>query len=133
MNKKIEMGKQYRTRDGRSVRILCVDRGGNNYPVVALISGQLVYSFGETGSFHNEKDCHYLDLIEYNPANDLKMDQAIWVKDDDDEVWYPRHFKGVSDNGLVDCWMDGRTSHTVNHERDDFTEWSQWSVTNPNK
>ena len=34
----IEMGKRYQTRDGRAVRVLCVDmKGGAAYPVVGLV------------------------------------------------------------------------------------------------
>lgn len=35
---KIEMGKEYRTRDGRSVRLLCID-GPSILPVVGIIYG----------------------------------------------------------------------------------------------
>ena len=35
----IEMGKQYQTRDGRAVRILCVD-GPGSQPVVGIIEGE---------------------------------------------------------------------------------------------
>lgn len=33
----IEMGKEYRTRDGRAARVLCVDGPDKRYPVVAVI------------------------------------------------------------------------------------------------
>ena len=33
----ISMDKEYRTRDGREVRVLCVDKRGSGYPVVALL------------------------------------------------------------------------------------------------
>lgn len=35
----IEMGKKYQTRDGRAVRILCVD-GPGNQPIVGIIEGE---------------------------------------------------------------------------------------------
>ena len=35
----IEMGKQYQTRDGRAVRILCVD-GPGSQPVVGIVEGE---------------------------------------------------------------------------------------------
>jgi|GEM_PF-6065764 len=34
----IEMGKRYQTRDGRAVRILCVD-SGLDYPIVGIVIG----------------------------------------------------------------------------------------------
>ena len=35
----IEMGKKYQTRDGRAVRILCVD-GPGSHPVVGIVEGE---------------------------------------------------------------------------------------------
>ena len=132
MTKKIEIGKQYRTRSGHNVRILCVDRFGD-YPVVALIDNISLLAFTKTGQYHKSEQSTEYDLIEYNPAQDLKLDQAIWVKDCNDTEWYPRHFKGVSSNGNVECWTEGRTSHTAGKEYDDFMQWKCWSATNPNK
>lgn len=75
----ISMSKQYRTRDGRDVRILCTDAGGNN-PVVALVPvnheknapfGVVRYFLdGCLGPFHNNGD-----LIEVRP----KFRQEMWV------------------------------------------------------
>lgn len=38
----IDMNKKYRTRDGRAVRVLCVDREHSEYPVVALVNNSVV-------------------------------------------------------------------------------------------
>lgn len=37
----ITMDGKYQTRDGRAVRILCVDGPGESYPVVGVIKGQI--------------------------------------------------------------------------------------------
>lgn len=131
MSKKIEMGKQYRTRGGHPVRIICVDREGD-FPVIGLKNNVSILAFTETGYYYKSENPYSYDLIEYNPAQDLKLDQAIWVKDCNDTEWYPRHFKGVSSNGNVECWTEGRTSHTASKEYDDFMQWVEWSATNPN-
>lgn len=62
----IEMGKKYTTRDGRAVRILCVDRQAySNESVMALISekgGENIYAFHSDGHFYPLGDSP-LDLI----------------------------------------------------------------------
>lgn len=133
---KISMDKQYRTRDGKDVVLYTADRkhdGG--YTVV----GGIIENNGEhslqiwksNGSINPSGIENKEDLIEYNPAQDLKMDQAIWVKDYNDTEWYPRHFKGVSSNGNVECWTEGRTSHTASKEYYMFTQWAEWAATKP--
>lgn len=38
----IEMGKKYQTRDGRAVRILCVDGPHPTYPVIGVVNARTV-------------------------------------------------------------------------------------------
>ena len=132
MCKKIEMGKQYRTREGAPVRILCVDREGD-YPVIGLVHNTNIVIYTEIGMHYRSGNPDKYDLFEYNPADDLKVDQPIWVRDTNDREWVPRHFKGVAPNGNVQCWTDGRTSHTTSTDCADHMEWMHWSATNPNK
>ena len=52
------------TRDGESVRIICIDRLDENYPVIALVNDEYAekcYSYSEFGKFEN-RDCE-LDLF----------------------------------------------------------------------
>lgn len=127
---KIQMDKQYRTRNGRDVRILCTDRD-NVCPVIALIDNVRIVSYTKTGQYYiNDGAESEYDLIEYNPAQELKLDQPIWVKYDDRSAWLPRHFAGLNKNGQVICWDDGYTSHTVSNNWNKTT-WSQWSATKP--
>lgn len=59
----IEMNKEYRTRDGRAVRILCIDcqSGKADYPVVGLIREpdglEAVGRWGADGSFQSARAC----------------------------------------------------------------------------
>ena len=68
---KIEMGKEYKTKGGQTVRILCVDRACNDmmrdYPVIALVGddSQSVRAFTATGVSFSEADG--LDLVEVKP------------------------------------------------------------------
>lgn len=39
---KIDMNKQYRTRDGREVRVLCTDADGEKCPVIALVGTERI-------------------------------------------------------------------------------------------
>lgn len=59
----ISMDKKYTTRDGRPVRILCVDRDNKTYPVCGLVSNQEFTSWTREG-VHDVARCHSpLDLI----------------------------------------------------------------------
>ena len=57
----IEMNKEYRTRDGRAVRILCIDcqSGKADYPVVGLIREpnglETIGRWGADGSFQSAR------------------------------------------------------------------------------
>jgi len=63
---KIQMGKEYRTRDGCPVRILAVDRKDSCYPVVALVGSpedvEYVMTYSSDGFWqHRTSDCS--DLV----------------------------------------------------------------------
>jgi hypothetical protein len=77
----IELGKQYKTRDGREVRIYAVDGGGP-----FLVHGSVKNNFGtawtpnewtETGSHLGDPEfrIHDLDLIEGKP----RIQREVWV------------------------------------------------------
>ena len=67
MSEKIQMDKEYVTRDGRKVRVLAVDKKGTNgYPVIGLVATADFESVGfwtECGKFHIGDDFHGNDLI----------------------------------------------------------------------
>lgn len=65
----ISMEKQYTTRAGRPVRLLCVDGPGNE-PIFGLI-GEQVYRWFADGSNRHQKD----DLIEAKP----RVQCEAWV------------------------------------------------------
>ena len=75
MGNLISMDKQYKTRDGRDVRVLCTDNLGvcaGSYPVVAVVEGA-VSMFTSTGGFHANATEHDLDLIE-------QQEHYVWVE-----------------------------------------------------
>ena len=65
--KPIRMDGKYQTRGGRAVRVLCVDREHEDYPVIALITEtgnvEYPYSFTKYGSWREGADTKH-DLIE---------------------------------------------------------------------
>jgi hypothetical protein len=74
---KIEMGKQYRTRDGREVRIYAVD-GGSNYPVHAATKGGdgwYVNKWASDGRYNTGVVESPSDLIEVKP----RIKRECWV------------------------------------------------------
>lgn len=127
MTKPISMDKQYKTRDGRSVRILCVDRNDSEFPVVALVSGskggQGVISYPSNGKYGEEDETSSFDLVEVSQW-DFPIDTPVLVRDDDDEEWSNRHFAGVDDEGVPLAYVNGTTSWTANH-KDGTVRWKQ--------
>ena len=125
MIKPISMDKQYKTRDGRSVRILCVDREDSSFPVVALVSGskggQGVISYPSNGTYGEES---YYDLIEVTPW-DFPIDTPVLVRDQDGESWIKRHFAGVSKKGYPTTFCGGCTSFTAD-ECSGTVSWNQF-------
>lgn len=110
---KISMEKKYRTRDGKPARVLCVDSGFKDHPVIAIISGNFIHSFTEDGFLHKDK-CHYdIDLIEDTPYADFKIDEPVMVKDAINQTWLRGHFAGVNSNGSPTVWAGGGTSWTA--------------------
>jgi len=77
----ISMDKKYRTRDGRDVRLLCVD-GGGFYPVIGLIDSDML-RWTDDGLFAPMRTArHSTDLIEYREP-DIR---TIWVNVYEDVV-----------------------------------------------
>lgn len=69
----ISMDKKYRTRDGRDVRLLCVD-GPKHAPVIGTI-GEVLGQWTSSGTFDFFRRSTDLDLIEYHDP-DIR---TIWV------------------------------------------------------
>lgn len=119
---KIELGKTYINGFGERVRIICVDRGCQEYPVVGfLLGGNLaptknIKSYSQNGLFNKQNPDSSLNLVhEYHPAHEWEVDKPIWVRDKMNESWWARHFSSVC-NGKVCAWADGKTSHSTDSE-----------------
>lgn len=97
----ISMDKKYRTRDGRDVRVLCVDRENISHPVVALI-GSSIESYTIDGEFHFlEVDSNY-DLIEVSPYDHIKKGDVVLVWDNvNQDIKLIAFFVGVGSNGRI--------------------------------
>lgn len=131
---KISMDKQYRTRSGKNVVIYTTDRKHDGGFTVV---GGIVEDNGEHSVEYWKSDGSVLgsgvenryDLIEYNPAQDLKLDQPIWVRNSPTGRWVPRHFANVDERGRVMCWDAGATSHSC--KQYDKSVWYYWTATKP--
>ena len=49
----------------------------------------------------------------------VPVDTPIWVRDDEDVDWLPRHFAKY-ENGKILVWDNGKTSFTVSSEYESF-------------
>lgn len=88
----ISMDKKYRTRDGRDVRLLCVD-GPNGYPVIGLVDGASSPDSWDTDGFWcGRGDNAPADLIEYHEP-DIR---TIWVNVYEDGVTDPYETKDIA-------------------------------------
>lgn len=106
--KLVSMDKQY-TRNGKKVRVLCVDRPINDPVVVMGEDGGFLY-FTKYGKSRGLQD---FDLKEYSPWQDVAVDTKVIVKFFDEKE-YPRHFSHYKD-GFVHVFIDGNTSFTTTY------------------
>ena len=111
---KVSMDKKYQTRDGRPVRLLCIDAVSSNYPVIALVPNSHSRDEHDASCFTPEgrffvSGENSKDLIEVPPYADFKIDDPIMVWDHSEEGAIRRHFAGV-DGDHVLAFADGCTS-----------------------
>lgn len=118
----IDINKKYKTRSGRSVRILCVD-ACRTFCVIALIlieGKEDVFAFTKEGKCFDidDKESQY-DLIEVLPYEDFKTDDlcVVWAEHSGSAFRYFSHVDKHS--GEAVCFAEGRTSFT----HDSFTTW----------
>lgn len=110
---KISMDKKYKTRDGRPVRIVCVDLKNPTHPVLALVmnaSEETIITCTKGGDYVGNHE-HKLDLIEVSPYEDFKVDDPVMVPNSSGD-FYPRHFAGISEREKPLFFPDGTTSWT---------------------
>jgi hypothetical protein len=113
--KLISMNKKYKTRDGRSARIICTDMKGCGYSVAALVQSEdceQMESYTAEGLFWSHNKESKDDLIEVSQYEDWKVDDLIMVRDSDRDKWVTRYFAKVQD-GIVYSWSNGYTSYTA--------------------
>ena len=126
---KIEMGKQYRTRDGRKVRVLCTDRKHSFYPVIALMPSKdgdfdQYGTYTSEGLFSDSDQESGYDLIEVSPYDDFKIDEPVMVRDYPADKWKRSHFAGVSDSGCPRTFAMGRSSWSSGCDPS-YTLWNE--------
>ena len=112
----IDINKQYRTNDGRPVRLLCIDRkviGGKR--VVGLVNTndvELIMTWHTNGECAT--DSSLCDLVEVQPYEDFNIDDKVLVKLSDENEWKKRYFAGVDYHGRPLTFVDGKTSWNGN-------------------
>ena len=52
----------------------------------------------------------------------VPVDTPIWVRDNEELDWFPRHFAKY-ENGIVYTWASGKTSHTIGNPIVKYNEW----------
>ncbi len=111
---KIEMGKKYRTRDGRPVRILAMDIRAPRTIVIAVMNPEgdeslhTVYPDGNCSAIVGEQTS--TDLMEVSPYDDFKINDPVMAKiSSEDENWQRRYFAGVGKSGHPLVFPNGRT------------------------
>jgi hypothetical protein len=106
--KLIEMDKKY-TFKGHPVRILCVDKEGENSVVALYHDGvvEVVITVTKYG-----RHSFSVSLEEVSPYAGWKMDDAVLVSDYENGPWYEAHFSHVEESGVV-VFPKGMTSWTI--------------------
>lgn len=113
---KIELGKKYRTMDGRSVDLLAI-RPELHQRIIGIVDNAIEQWHEDGFYFDDEESCY--DLIEVTPYADFKVDDKVLVSNFNVNKWYRRHFKNVVDSHKVECFVDGQT------------QWSSKGISTP--
>lgn len=122
----ITMGKQYRTRDGRPVRLLAVDENLNcGGAVVGVVTdgGQHLSVWKASGE--NVYESRAYDLIEVS----LKMDDQVIVSDGSRFVECRRRYAGeFTPDGSILCWDSGADSWATGGDLTYASSWETWRL-----
>lgn len=92
----ISMEKQYKTRDGRDVRILCVDGPNSAFPVIGFIEGLRFTSSWEKDGLSGADAERSTDLIEVKKTKVVKS--LCWRFIDGDLVWRDKDWPNAPPN-----------------------------------
>jgi hypothetical protein len=107
---KLELGKTYRTRDGMTARVVCVDVK-NAHTCIALVEiGSLELCDFFTSEGRSRTGRHQDIVSEASPYDDYRLDEPVMVRRSS-TGWYKRHFAGV-EGGWPTAWTNGQTSFT---------------------
>lgn len=116
----LSLDKQYKTRDGRPARVICIGKVGTPYPVVALatklVNGvpmEIEHHYTPEGKYWDDGALDTRDLVEISEYEDFKVDDLVMVRDYDCVDWIHAYFAGVGEDGLPQTWADGATSWTA--------------------
>lgn len=116
----ISMDKKYKTRDGKSVRILFVDVTGD-WPIVGLVEtqeGECVAAWRANGLYgHTRSD---YDLIERSPYEDFYRGQPVIVSNHATDCGTHRRYFSHETNGTAYCFVDEGYAWT----EDEVIDWA---------
>jgi hypothetical protein len=112
--KKVELGKKYKTNDGRSVELIAIcDKLGK--PVIGIVDGHSeITQWSIDGRKWKEDTDVYLDLVEVAPYADFKVDDKVSVYHANTDSYTHYHFAGIDDNGNALVFANGESSWTTN-------------------
>jgi hypothetical protein len=110
----INIKKQYKTRNGHPVRILCTNRKTHIFTVVGLIyinNIEVSLAWTLNGKYSADGELNELDLIEVSQYGDFKVDDLCVVWNSKSKFF--RYFCKV-ENNIAYCFNAGTTSYTAN-------------------
>lgn len=112
---KIEVGKFYKMRDERKVRIYCTDGDARSGVHGAFYNGRgwFAWTWTKEGISDSSTGKSNYDIIsewvEPHPAESWPVDAKILVRDYEGGEWVKRYFAKF-ENGIVHSWAGGDTS-----------------------
>lgn len=119
--KKIEMGRAYKTKNGAEVRIVCIDRPDDTFPVIGVGKSGAIMTFTEHGRYRERIETDD-DLVEVAEETRFKKDEKVEVSEDG-QTWHVRHYAKYvryDKHTIAHCaFNNGETSKTST----DFSYW----------
>jgi hypothetical protein len=107
----------HKTKHGHLARIICDNLVDMTYPIVVAMMRDGCeqihrYTADLKYDFDGESE---MDLVEYSPWDGVAVDTKVYVRNDRNESWIPRHFSHYND-GKVYTFDSGSTSWSNSEE-----------------
>jgi hypothetical protein len=109
--------------------VIKIDATEKRYPIVLSNNESITF---EGSRIADEEQLYFWDEIvivaPQKPLPDLEVDTPVIVWDDSSEYRYKRYFSHYTNDGRIECFVEGRTSWSSDKISHNTTPWKNWEL-----